>query len=86
MVGSSNLSVPTTHILAPKKQQQSETDFDDFALWLKRAHHIMDSTIAVKIRKLKALQRARNGELERIVMRIIRMTISINDYIILTSL
>jgi hypothetical protein len=54
------LSVPTTHLLAPIQHRNAETDFDDFALWLKRAHHIMESTIAVKIKKLKALQRQVN--------------------------
>jgi integrase len=52
--GGVNLLVPTNDILAPI------TDFLDFALWLKRKHHIMDITIAVKIRKLKAIGRKVN--------------------------
>jgi aspartate ammonia-lyase len=47
------LSVPTTHLLAPIQHRNAETDFDDFALWLKRAHHIMESTIAVKIKAVE---------------------------------
>jgi integrase len=52
--GSSNLLAPTYIILAPK------TDLPDFALWLKRKHNLQESTIAVKIRKLKALRRKVN--------------------------
>jgi hypothetical protein len=49
-----NLLVPTNDILAPI------TDFSDFAFWLKRKHHIIDITITVKIRKLKAISRKVN--------------------------
>ena len=38
----------------------SQTDYSDFALSLKRKHSLMDTPIAVKTRKLKALSRKVN--------------------------